>query len=460
MTCCVRVRENVFACVRAYMPKSGVACVQEELEREENRRVEEAQKKNEAARKKAPKTARKKASKEATARKKAEKRKLREKAKKILEEMKDTLRHFVCPNTSCRVLISHVQTWTAAKEEDGSNSAEVPMGLGGKSEGGDGGAAAKEERVMSVEEAGVSYAMANETGKSYEVHAGFNTFLPEGYKMEVPNPQVPEHCPACGSKLPPEMFACCHKEDELSSDLERALGQDGLRVFLPKNAEAVLHGVRGHREQRIYGKGAAAGASSHLLRHVIRSRHLSETLLGCLLSAEFRLKLLKERIELLGSKVQDDKQEDLTREILMEFTDSLKQSRNVQRVTDLVVPPVKLALCGQLKHQAQCVGIYSLVPQREANGWPVWKHTSQDRWIVRDDGKWLVQEEKNMGKNRNSHVQVVDNSEMYPHATSKQWMEWGSISAEQKDWVPAPSLKCFSDPVPPAKLALCGQFWL
>jgi hypothetical protein len=189
----------------------------------------------------------------------------------------------------------------------------------------------------------------------------------------------------------------------------------------------------------------AAGASSHLLRHVIRSRHLSETLLGCLLSAEFRLKLLKERIELLGSQVQADKQEDLTREIIMECTHSS---------TDLVVPPVKLALCGQLKHQAQCVGVYSLVPQREANGWPVWKHKSQDRWIVRGDGNWLVQEEKNMGKNRNSHVQVGDSSELYPHATSKQWMEWGSISAEQKDWVPAPSLKCFSDPVPPAKLAL------
>ena len=280
----VRARQEV---------RQGTLAAKETTERKQKEEQAAAAEAHCRKEEKALKTARKKASKEATARKKAEKeetkkmeererlkkeeceseseeemladdeamkmlqqRKLREKAKKILDEMKDTLRHFVCPNTSCRVLISHVQTWTAAKEEDGSNSAEVPMGEGGKSEGGDGGAAAKEERVMSVEEAGVSSAMANESGKGYEVHTGFNTFLPAGYKMEVPNPQVPEHCPACGSKLPPEMFACCHKEDEITSDLERALGQDGLRVFLPKNAEAVLHGVRGHKEQRIYGKGA------------------------------------------------------------------------------------------------------------------------------------------------------------------------------------------------------------
>ena len=45
-----------------------------------------------------------------------------------------------------------------------------------------------------------------------------------------------------------------------------------------------------------------------------------------------------------------------------------------------VIPPATLGLSGALEEHTACLGVYWLVPGREANGRPVWKHASADRW--------------------------------------------------------------------------------
>ena len=63
----------------------------------------------------------------------------------------------------------------------------------------------------------------------------------------------------------------------------------------------------------------------------------------------------------------------------------------VKCATDVSAPPAKLVLSGDVKHQHECLGVYTLVAGREAYGWPVWKHVSQDSWIARvSTGYWMV----------------------------------------------------------------------
>jgi len=59
--------------------------------------------------------------------------------------------------------------------------------------------------------------------------------------------------------------------------------------------------------------------------------------------------------------------------------------------------PLNLFLSGELEHQRNCFGVYSLV-DGEVYGRPVWKHASKNRWIAKgSDGQWYVQEEEDVG---------------------------------------------------------------
>jgi hypothetical protein len=59
-----------------------------------------------------------------------------------------------------------------------------------------------------------------------------------------------------------------------------------------------------------------------------------------------------------------------------------------------------LVLSGELKHQSECLGAYTLVAGRAAHGRPVWRHERGDRFIAKlADGDWAVQEEVDVGVN-------------------------------------------------------------
>ena len=103
-------------------------------------------------------------------------------------------------------------------------------------------------------------------------------------------------------------------------------------------------------------------------------------------------------------------------------------------------PPATLALSGTLKKQSACLGVYSLVPDREANGQPVWKHSSADYWIAKTMGLWMVQLEVDVGKNDTGYLMLRDPAASFPHRSSIGWQEW-----DGKQWVSAPSLKCVPD---------------
>ena len=83
--------------------------------------------------------------------------------------------------------------------------------------------------------------------------------------------------------------------------------------------------------------------------------------------------------------------------------------------------PVRLIFSGALTHNVSCLGVYSLVEERRANGRPVWKHGQADRWLARTrDGDWGVQQEKNLGGSR-CCLLLSDPNAMLPHQSSVLW---------------------------------------
>jgi hypothetical protein len=71
--------------------------------------------------------------------------------------------------------------------------------------------------------------------------------------------------------------------------------------------------------------------------------------------------------------------------------------------------PTSLSLYGELEHHTECLGTYLLAPQRTAHGKPVWKHTSEDKWIaLGSTGKWMVQIDEDVGIN-NLAVMTLEN---------------------------------------------------
>ena len=115
--------------------------------------------------------------------------------------------------------------------------------------------------------------------------------------------------------------------------------------------------------------------------------------------------------------------------------------------------PTSLSLCGELKHKTECLGTYMLEPQRTAQGKPVWKHATEDRWIAfASDGKWMIQEGAIVGDNNITLLKLEDNNASLPHQSTAVWEEF---VGKDEGWVKAPSCKCFGDV--PTSMSLCGE---
>ena len=88
--------------------------------------------------------------------------------------------------------------------------------------------------------------------------------------------------------------------------------------------------------------------------------------------------------------------------------------------------------------------MYSLVEGVKINGAPVWKHTSRDRCIAQhQNGKWLVQQSMNVGRNDNCHMRFSDPTVLFPHLSTLQWEEFDS---DAQIWIRAPVFQCIDDP--------------
>jgi hypothetical protein len=99
--------------------------------------------------------------------------------------------------------------------------------------------------------------------------------------------------------------------------------------------------------------------------------------------------------------------------------------------------PTSLSLCGELEHKTECLGTYLLAPQRIANGKPVWKHATEDKWIaVGSDGNWFVQEGKGVDVEDAGFMRLEDTTASLPHQSTAVWEEW-----DGKEYAKAPSCK-------------------
>jgi len=176
-----------------------------------------------------------------------------------------------------------------------------------------------------------------------------------------------------------------------------------------------------------------------------------------------------------------------------------ESQRDGRRPEPLVVeedgasPPAVLVLSGRLAHQEGCLGAYALVdcegaearriaqalagssahgavagdaaagrrpavgPLRTAGPirarlakpsvpWPLWKHTTRDRWIARHSGgNFLVQLEKHVALRDTCFVRLPDADVAFPHLSSLVWQEY---STETREWVQAPLLQCDDEALP------------
>ena len=113
-------------------------------------------------------------------------------------------------------------------------------------------------------------------------------------------------------------------------------------------------------------------------------------------------------------------------------------------------------MSGDVKHPYECLGVYTLVAGREAHGWPVWKHVSQDNWIARishDD--WMVQREQDVGVNDKGYIGLEDMRQVLPHECSGEWKEWDGSGT----WLKAPQVKCAAaSPAAPAQQVLASVY--
>jgi hypothetical protein len=114
--------------------------------------------------------------------------------------------------------------------------------------------------------------------------------------------------------------------------------------------------------------------------------------------------------------------------------------------------PTSLSLCGELKTFTACLGTYLLAPQRTAYGQPVCKHVTADRWIALASAeRWIVQfSEDHVGVNNIAFMQLQETRASLPHQSTAVWEE-----LDGKEWVKAPTCKCFFGDVP-TSMSLCG----
>jgi len=116
--------------------------------------------------------------------------------------------------------------------------------------------------------------------------------------------------------------------------------------------------------------------------------------------------------------------------------------------------PTSMSLCGDLEVKTECLGTYFLAPQRTAHGKPVWKHATEDRWIAwASDGKWKVQPGVHVGGvNALGFMKLEDTTASLPHQSTAVWEVY---DGKAKQWVKAPTCKCFRDV--PTSMSLCGE---
>ena len=88
--------------------------------------------------------------------------------------------------------------------------------------------------------------------------------------------------------------------------------------------------------------------------------------------------------------------------------------------------PTSMSLCGELKHLSpECLGTYLLAPQRIAHGKPVWKHTTEEKWIACiSTGIWKVQEGVDVGVNAAGFMTLQDTTAGLPHQSTAVWEEY------------------------------------
>jgi len=109
--------------------------------------------------------------------------------------------------------------------------------------------------------------------------------------------------------------------------------------------------------------------------------------------------------------------------------------------------PPALVLSGGLQHQPSCLGVYALVEDRTAHGWPVYKHEGGDFWMAKVcGGQWVVQRRENVGVGAGRGFLRLSCKDMLPHQSRVIWREWNS---SQSVWVDAAALKCEAG-LPPA----------
>ena len=107
-----------------------------------------------------------------------------------------------------------------------------------------------------------------------------------------------------------------------------------------------------------------------------------------------------------------------------------------------VEPPTWMTLHGKISYQFQCKGAYELVCNGFETGCPVWRHATNDRWIVRhQEGLWIVQSEKNLGRNDVCFMRLRDDTVSSPDHSNVSWEEF---NIDVRRWVRAAAF-CFED---------------
>jgi hypothetical protein len=90
------------------------------------------------------------------------------------------------------------------------------------------------------------------------------------------------------------------------------------------------------------------------------------------------------------------------------------------------------------------MGVYALVEDRTAHGWPIYKHEGEDCWIAKvSSGQWVVQRGENVGVGAGRGFLRLSCKDMLPHQSRVIWREWNN---SQRVWVDATALKCEAGP--------------
>jgi hypothetical protein len=121
----------------------------------------------------------------------------------------------------------------------------------------------------------------------------------------------------------------------------------------------------------------------------------------------------------------------------------LSQAATVLASEKALKEAATLVLSGELKHQSECLGAYTLLAFSSAHGRPVWRHERGDRFMAKlASGNWAVQRQENVGVNAAGVLYLLDTSVLFPHQSRVAWKEVDDKGV----WLAAAGLKCDADP--------------